>query len=173
MSLGELQELVMDREARHAAVHGVAKSQKRLSDNWTDKTDVVKVEKMPVYLKVPWLFVKKKKKKKKLDHRLGGLNNRMYSLVVLETGSPQSRYQQVHAPSESSRRQFIPCFRWMPLAFGFLAYSCLTLTSASNFTGLSHGVCLCVFSSSNKNSSHWIECVSHSVVSDSLQPHGL
>ena len=33
MSLGELRELVMDREARHAAVHGVAKSQKRLSDN--------------------------------------------------------------------------------------------------------------------------------------------
>ena len=33
MILGKLQELVMDREARHAAVHGVAKSQKRLSDN--------------------------------------------------------------------------------------------------------------------------------------------
>ena len=32
MSLSKLQELVMDREARRAAVHGVAKSQKRLSN---------------------------------------------------------------------------------------------------------------------------------------------
>ena len=35
MSLRELQELVMDREARLAAVHGVTKSQTRLSD-WTE-----------------------------------------------------------------------------------------------------------------------------------------
>ena len=32
MSVSELRKLVMDREAWHAAIHGVAKSQTRLSD---------------------------------------------------------------------------------------------------------------------------------------------
>ena len=32
MSLGKLREMVMDREARRAAIHGVAKNRTRLSD---------------------------------------------------------------------------------------------------------------------------------------------
>ena len=42
ISFSELQELVMDREAWHAAIHGVAKSHTQLSDwielNWTEPT---------------------------------------------------------------------------------------------------------------------------------------
>ena len=45
MSLSELRELVMDREAWHAVIHGVAKSQTWLSDwtelNWTDTYTVI------------------------------------------------------------------------------------------------------------------------------------
>ena len=37
VSLSELQEMVMDREAWQAAIHGVAKSRTRLSD-WTELT---------------------------------------------------------------------------------------------------------------------------------------
>ena len=39
MGLGGLQELVMDREAWHAVVHGVAKNRTRLSD-WTDHSPI-------------------------------------------------------------------------------------------------------------------------------------
>ena len=35
MSLSKLQELVIDREAWHAAIHGVGKSRTQLSD-WTE-----------------------------------------------------------------------------------------------------------------------------------------
>ena len=39
VSLSELWELVMDREAWHPAIHGVAKSQTRLSE-WTERTEL-------------------------------------------------------------------------------------------------------------------------------------
>ena len=40
MSLSKLQEIVKDREAWHAAVHGVTKSQTRLKNNITDSPPV-------------------------------------------------------------------------------------------------------------------------------------
>ena len=56
MSLSGLRELVMDREAWHAVIHGVAKSQTRLSDwtelNWNDK-DILKMSNLQ---ETHWVF---------------------------------------------------------------------------------------------------------------------
>ena len=41
VNLSELWELVMDREARHAVIHGIAKSRTRLSDPELNRIDTL------------------------------------------------------------------------------------------------------------------------------------
>ena len=59
MSLSRLQELVMDREAGHAAVHGVTKSRTQ-SSNWTELNwEVISFffKILFIYFLLPWVFI--------------------------------------------------------------------------------------------------------------------
>ena len=84
MSLSDLRELVMDREAWPAAIHGVPKSRTRLSDwtklNWT----------LHCFLSTGTLWKRKKRKRGKKPHILLGLcktaryNHILIFLLILE-----------------------------------------------------------------------------------------
>ena len=54
MSFGKLQELLMDREACHTVIHGVAKSQTRLSD-WTENPAIVRTWQYIIFDSCVWL----------------------------------------------------------------------------------------------------------------------
>ena len=59
MNLSELRELVMDREAWHAAIHGVAKSRTRLSD-WIELNLTRKKATWRHYIDLPFLSIQEK-----------------------------------------------------------------------------------------------------------------
>ena len=77
VSLSELQELVMDREAWRAAIHGIAKSRTRLSD-WTE---LILIFMLPIYYSFLWIFlfrIKIKRKSKMFPEKKEMLLTKIY-----------------------------------------------------------------------------------------------
>ena len=88
MSLSELWELVMDREARHAAIHEVAKNQTRLSDwielNWTERKSTLNIHSLEgLKLKLQYF-----------GHLMWGANSLKKTLMLGKTEGKRTREQQ-------------------------------------------------------------------------------
>ena len=85
VSLSELRKLVMDREAWRAAIHGVTKSQTRLSDwtelNWTESIDSLAF----LHEYVPeWMTKKEKKKKKEREKEKRRMINISFTVEIFK-----------------------------------------------------------------------------------------
>ena len=87
VSLSELRELVMDREARHAAIHGVAKSRTQLSD-WTELTLPLTISSwQPLLSLIIFIPIKQKHNLGRMAEALG--TPLFYSSVLIVEPEPQ------------------------------------------------------------------------------------
>ena len=92
MSLGELRELVMDREAWRAAIHGVTKSRTKLSD-WTE-------------LNWFWVIPQISNYWSDLYHRLANISYRMHHIGIQKD---KNVFNNSEHPTQMASGQYLIC----------------------------------------------------------------